>query len=127
LKSRFCCSVTAFLVIARVLVVAQTPAAIAVAPEKLTFPKTAVGSQSAPLSVTLTNVASTPLQLEALVVSGIDFSQTNTCGKQLAANASCSIQITFKPAIAGDRMGSLGVVASGNNAAQFITLDGTGE
>lgn len=127
MKSRFYCSVTVLIVLAPVAVAAQTQASFTVSPDKLVFPKTAVGSQTAPLTVTLTNVADAPLPLEDLVVSGIDFSQTNNCGKQLAANASCSIQITFKPAIAGDRMGSLGVVASGNNAAQFIALDGTGE
>lgn len=127
MKPRFCCSATALIVLAPVAVVAQNQASFTVSPEKLAFPKTAVGSQSAPLSVTLRNVTNAPVPLEDLVVSGIDFSQTNNCGKQLAANASCLIQITFKPAIAGDRMGSLGVVASGNNLAQFIALDGTSE
>jgi hypothetical protein len=127
LKARLCRSVITRFVLAHAAVVAQTPASLTVSPDKLTFSKTPVGSQSAPLSVTLTNVTKAPVQLEDLVVSGIDFSQANNCGKELAANASCSIQITFRPAIPGDRLGSLEVVGSGSNAAQLIALDGVGE
>lgn len=105
----------------------QTPSPLAASPDKITFPKTSIGSQSAPLTVTLTNPAPAPVQMEDIVVSGIDFNQTNNCGKQLAANASCSIQITFRPAISGERLGSLEIVGSGANTPQFVALDGTGE
>lgn len=108
-------------------IAAQNSRSVVISASNLVFPATPVGSQSAPITVTVTNAMNIPVQLQELLVSGIDFAETNDCGKELAANAHCAIQITFKPAITGDRLGSLEVLASGSNVPQFVALSGTGE
>lgn len=109
------------------IALAQNPPSLALSPASISFPKTPVGSGSAPLTLTVINPTGAPIQLQEILVSGIDFSQTNECGAELAPNARCSIQITFRPAIPGERLGSLEVIASGSNAPQFVALAGTGE
>ena len=89
----------------------------------LTFPSTAVGSASASQTVTLTNQGNSSLSISSISVSG-DFSQTNNCGTSLAANATCSIAVTFVPKAAGNRTGSLAF--TDNAGAQLVSLQGTG-
>jgi hypothetical protein len=53
--------------------------------------------------VTLTNVGTASLKIASITIKGpqaADFSETNTCGKipaTLAARASCTITVVFKP------------------------------
>lgn len=104
----------------------QSPASLAIAPLKLIFPDTKVGASTAPLAITIANTTSSAVQLQEIIVSGIDFAQTNDCGNELAADAKCSIQVVFKPAISGERLGSLEIVASNRQQPDFIALTGTG-
>ena len=106
---------------------AQNPLPRTLSPANLLFSKTPVGVQSAPLAIAVSNPTSAPIQLQEILVSGIDFAQSNDCGQELAANAKCSILVTFKPVIPGDRLGSLEVVASAGNVPQFVALTGIGE
>lgn len=104
----------------------QSPASLAIAPLKLIFPDTKVGAPTAPLAITIANTTSSAVQLQEIIVSGIDFAQTNDCGNELAEGAKCSIQVVFKPAISGERLGSLEIVASIRQQPDFIALTGTG-
>jgi hypothetical protein len=85
-----------------------------------------VGSQSVPLTIGVSNPTSAPVELAEIIVSGIDFVGSNDCGKELSAGARCSIQVVFKPAIPGDRIGSLEIVTSDKNVPFFVSLEGTG-
>ena len=55
-----------------------------------------------------------------------DYSQTNTCGASLPAAGSCSVSVTFTPALAGARTASLTLADDASNTPQSITLTGNG-
>ena len=108
---------------------AQSPAApagLVIAPTMIDFGSQAINSQSAPIAITISNHASLPVTLEEILASGIDFSAQNNCGKQLAPGAECSIQVSFRPAIPGDRTGILQLTASDSASSHFIPLSGKG-
>ena len=98
---------------------------LTISPANVVFPATPVGSEDAPQTITITNSANSNTRLQQLIVSGIDFGQSNDCGQELAAGAKCSIQIVFKPVVPGERIGNLQIVAS--DGPHFVALDGTGE
>ncbi len=99
--------------------------AVTLSPTSLTFAAQAVGTSSSPQSVTLTNTGSAKLTVSGISTSG-DFSQTNTCGSSVAAGASCTISVTFKPTVAGTRSGTLTVTDNASPATQTVSLTGTG-
>jgi hypothetical protein len=105
----------------------QNTAPLDISPASVTFPKLQVGSQSPPLMLTLSNPASSTIQLQEIIISGIDFAQSNDCGKELASGTECSIQIVFKPATSGERLGNLEIIASDRNVPHFVALTGIGE
>jgi len=105
----------------------QNAATLNISPASVSFPKLQVGSQSPPLTLTLSNPASSTIQLQEIIISGIDFAQSNDCGKELASGAKCSMQIVFKPATSGERLGNLEIIASDRNVPHFVALTGTGE
>jgi hypothetical protein len=100
--------------------------ALMIAPSRIDFGPQPMNSESRPVTITISNRASTPVTLEEILSSGIDFSSQNNCGKQLAPGTGCSIQISFKPAIAGDRTGILQITASDSASSHFIPLSGIG-
>ena len=120
------------LLVAILLIVAgpglgQSTAALDISPASASFPKLQVSSQSPPLTLILSNPASSTIQLQEIIISGFDFTQSNDCGKELASGAKCSIQIVFKPATSGERLGNLEIIASDRNVPHFVALTGTGE
>lgn len=104
-----------------------TSPTLTISPASVVFPATPVDSEDAPQTINVTNSANSSIQLEQVIVSGIDFGQSNDCGKELAAGAKCSIQIVFKPAIPGERIGNLEIVSSDSNVPHFVALNGTGK
>jgi hypothetical protein len=93
----------------------------------LDFGSQLVGAASAPKTATLTNTGTTVLKITDIVASGIDFPQTNTCGESLTPEATCTIQIIFKPAITGPRVATLQILDSDPASPQSIVLAGTGK
>ena len=100
---------------------------LTISPPNVVFPATPVGSEDAPQTITIANPTNSNIQLQQIIVSGIDFGQSNDCGKELAAGAKCSIPIVFKPAVPGERIGNLVILASDSHVPHFIALSGTGE
>jgi len=98
---------------------------VLITPLKLDFGSATVGEAGSPQTITITNSGAFPVDL-GLLISGIDFSQSTNCGSSLAAGASCSVQITFKPATTGPRLGTLTVDASRGNL-HLVNLSGTGK
>lgn len=82
-----------------------------------------VGSISDPFTVSITNVQSTPITLDAPSVSG-PFSITDGCSSSLAAGATCTINISFAPTATGVASGELQVTTSLGNL--IASLSGTG-
>src|SRR2546427_171726 len=58
-----------------------------------------------------------------------DFGQTNNCPlspSTLAANATCTINVTFTPAVTGSRSATLTVTDNASNSPQTAGVSGTG-
>ena len=98
---------------------------VSLSPTSLTFPAQRVGTSSSAQSVTLKNTGSAGLTITSITVSG-DFSQTNTCGSSVAASASCTLSVTFKPTATGTRTGAVTITDNANPATQTVSLTGTG-
>jgi hypothetical protein len=106
---------------------AGSSAFVKITPESLDFGRQPVETATPPKTATLANTGTSPLAITDIVTSGIDFAQTNTCGQSLALGATCTIQITFKPAITGPRMATLQILDSDPASPQSIVLTGTGQ
>jgi hypothetical protein len=102
-----------------------TAPAASLSPTSLTFASQALGTSSSAQNVTLSNPGGAALTISSIKVSG-DFSQTNTCGSSVAAGASCSIAVTFKPAGTGLRTGTLTITDNASPRTQTASLTGTG-
>jgi len=98
-------------------------------PTSLNFGTVAIAVTSAAKTVTLTNLATTSLTITAIAITGTnaaDFAQTHTCGTSLAAGATCTISIKFKPTTSGTRTAALSVTDSASGSPQQVPLSGVG-
>jgi len=102
-----------------------TSGSVTLSPTSLTFGSQIIGNPSASQAVTLTNSQSVSLSVSSIVTSG-DYAQTNNCGASVAANANCTINVTFTPTSAGTRTGTLTVTDNGPGRPQTAGLAGTG-
>ncbi len=75
--------------------------------------------------MTLKNTGTAALTLGTIQITG-DFIQVNNCPGSLAANASCTINITFTPTASGTRSGSLTISDNAAGSPQTVNLSGTG-
>ncbi len=103
---------------------AQGPLA-ALSPPNVSFANQAVGSTSAPQTVTLTNTGAAPLAITGIAGSD-DFGQTNACGATIAAGGNCAIKVVFTPREAGSRAGTLTIGDSAPGSPHTVLLSGTG-
>jgi outer membrane autotransporter protein len=74
--------------------------------------------------VTLSNQGNAPLTVNSIATEG-DFTQTNDCGSEIAAGASCEIQIVFSPSSEGSASGALNIDTSGG--LRTIVLSGSAD
>jgi hypothetical protein len=100
-------------------------ATLAANPGSLTFASTTVGSSSGTQNVTVSNTGTVAASVSSVATSG-DFSQTNTCGTSIAAGASCTVTVTFRPTASGTRTGTLTVTSNATNPTLSVGLSGTG-
>lgn len=63
--------------------------ALSVSPTSLSF-----SQLSAPQTITLTNSSTTAIAIQSITLSNQNFTESNTCGKSVAANASCTLSVT---------------------------------
>ncbi|CAN7298386.1 choice-of-anchor D domain-containing protein [Pseudoduganella sp. LjRoot289] len=111
--------------------VVAAPAA-SLTPASLTFSGTTVGQTSAALSATLANAGSAALNVGTIALSGAaagDYSVSGgTCsaGGAVAAGASCTVQVSFKPVAAGTRAATLTIGHNATGGASTVALSGTG-
>ena len=91
----------------------------------LNFGNQQVGVKSTALVETLTNDQSVPLNITSITTSG-DFSETNTCGSQVAAEGTCTIDVYFTPSTTGTRTGTLTITDDAKSSPQTASLSGTG-
>ena len=89
------------------------------------FGSVLVGQTSAAQTLTLSNSGTAALTISGITASG-DYAVTNTCSGSLAAEANCSISVTFKPTQTGARTGTLTITDNATNSPQTVQLSGTG-
>jgi hypothetical protein len=97
--------------------------------QNVIFPTLMIGVASSPLSITMTNVGSSSLNITGITVVGAnsgDFAQTNNCGTSLVVGASCTIKTTFTPTAIGKRIATLSVSDDGAGSPQTVSLAGIG-
>ena len=117
--------------------------ALSITPTSLNFPAIALGASSAPMTATVQNTGTVPMQLGVQLVAAYpgetpsDFPESTTCGSSLAAGASCTITASFAPGPPSQACVTLqgcdttsrvaGVVISTNapQLAQTLSLSGT--
>lgn len=100
-------------------------------PDKDTFGSIAVGKTSKVKVSTLTNTSDYPLSVTSIAITGAnptEFAQTNTCpvGGTLAANASCTISVTFSPKAADSYTATLTETDNSSAKTHTVSLTGTG-
>jgi hypothetical protein len=101
-------------------------------PATLTFATRATATTSAAQTVTLSNSGNAALAIASIAATG-DFARSGgtcpTAAGTLAAGASCTVGVTFRPTAVGARTGTLRVTDNSANTAgstQDVTLNGTG-
>ena len=100
---------------------------VTLAPGSLSFGNQNVGTTSTSQALTLTNSQSTSLTGISVAITGTnagDFAETDNCGTTVAANSSCTINVTFTPTATGARTGTVTVTDSAGT--QTASLSGTG-
>jgi hypothetical protein len=96
----------------------------------LAFGDQSVHTSSPPQTVTLTNVGPLALTIGSIAITGADandFSQTDTCSSSVPPlGGSCTITVTFTPAVAGPRTASITITDNAQGSPQVVLLTGTG-
>jgi hypothetical protein len=99
-------------------------------PTSLTFPTTAVGTVSAPQTVTVSNTGTGPIVFSYYELTGAGTSSfilsAVTCGGTIAAGSSCTFQVSFDPQSTGSLAATLTVGDNAPNTPQNLQMSGTG-
>ena len=98
-------------------------------PSTLSFGNEPVGNTSASQSITVSNTGYSTLNISSISVTGADagdFSQTSSCGSTLGASSSCTVSVTFSPAVLGSRNAAVTISDDAPASPQTITLTGSG-
>ena len=102
---------------------------VSFSPTSLNFNSVNVG-RKATLPVTITNTGSFAIQMADFAFAGTGasaFSHTSNCGQQLIApGGTCTAQVSFIPAVAGNYSVTMQTPDSFNGSPQSITVTGTG-
>jgi phospholipase C len=115
----------AVLILASLVFLSSHAAAkITLSPTTLTFGSQQVGTTSAAQTITASNNKPFKITVNSIAVTS-GFTQTNTCGKTIAANGSCTISISFAPTMTGTINGTLTITDSALNSPQTAALTGT--
>jgi hypothetical protein len=109
----------------QVIVLLNTGAATFSPVTPITFATQLIGTASASQAVTLTNNGTQTMTISSMKTQG-PFSMASTCGKSLAAGASCSISASFTPKTQGPATGTITISDSASSKPQVIELAGTG-
>lgn len=103
-----------------------TPTAtLTASPGSLAFADQTVNTTSAAQTVTVTNSGTGSVSFAGITAGG-DFAQTNTCGNALAAKASCTVSVTFRPTVSGTRTSTLTLTGNQANSPTTVALSGAG-
>ena len=91
-------------------------ALVTLSPDGLSWAKVKIGNTGAAKTVTITNNTRTPATLDAAIggAEGSEFRRySNTCDGTIAANASCTVEIAFRPTASGKQEATLVIYENG--------------
>src|SRR5439155_488805 len=92
-------------------------------PVSLSISTQAISTTSRTNKVSLTNMDTIALRIARPVITGTNagnFAQTHTCGSLLAAGASCTISVTFRPTAIGTRRAALSITDNAAGSPQKV-------
>jgi hypothetical protein len=96
----------------------------------INFGMQGVNTTTPPQDVTLTNIGTSALTIDSIVIGGVNMSdfaiQSNSCGTSLAAGASCMVAVTFTPSSMGTFAAALTFTDSAVGSPQSVALTGMG-
>ncbi len=101
-------------------------ASVTVSPSTLNFGTVAVGSTSAPKTVTVTNHEGVSLNFSRIAVSAGFAVSSDTCSPSIAAGATCTVGVTFSPVAKGAGSGTLTITDDAAGSPQTVRLTGSG-
>ncbi len=101
------------------------PTSVSFQPPSLTFGAQPLGTTSAAQPVIATNTGAVPLFLGINISA--QFLKTTNCPVRLAAGASCTVNVSFKPTATGLQPGSLLFADNASGSPQDVSLSGTGQ
>lgn len=100
-----------------------------VSPVAISFGPQLVGSTASAQSITVQNTGAAALTISGMSLNSInsnDFSVNTTCSTSVAPGASCSVNTTFTPSLAGIESATLVIADSSNNSPHSVSLGGLG-
>jgi FtsP/CotA-like multicopper oxidase with cupredoxin domain len=106
---------------------------ITVSPTAIAFGNQLINTTSAPQQVTVANTSAVPLIITSITMGGANpgrFAQTGNCpigGAGLAANTSCTVNVTFTPNRRVARAATLSIRDNAAGSPQTVALTGTGQ
>lgn len=103
--------------------------AVTLSPGALSFPTTTQGNTSASQSVTVTNSGNATLHVSSVLLSGAnpnDFVMVNGCSGAYPVNATCTVNVSFSPQGAGQRLASVLITDDAPGSPQPVQLSGMG-
>jgi hypothetical protein len=99
---------------------------VSLTPATLAFGSVTVGTTSAAQLVTVKNTGTGAVTLTSETTAAPFVKSATTCGASLAAGASCTVSVEFKPTAAVASSGSLSIADNATGSPQLVTLTGTG-
>ena len=103
----------------------RAAAAAAVSPSTLAFGAQAVGTTSAPQTVTVSNLGTEPMTITGLSSSNPDYATTSPSSTTVAGGSSATFQVTFTPSAVGPRNGTVTVGTSAGDKTVSVSGSGT--
>jgi len=104
--------------------------ALQLSPASLSFGNVSIPNTSAPLTITVMNDGSVPVNFSSVAIGGTDSGdfaiQGNSCGVALGAGTGCIVTVTFAPQAAGVRSATLVFTDNALGSPQMATLGGHG-
>jgi Beta-propeller repeat len=95
-------------------------------PLSLNFGTWLINTPSPSQFVTLQNCGNAALQVESVVSSNPDFTQTNTCASPVAPGLFCQISVTFTPSSVFEEFATLTITDNASVSTQSISVSGQG-
>ncbi|MDQ1726083.1 MAG: hypothetical protein QOK14_128 [Frankiaceae bacterium] len=100
-------------------------ATLAASPTSVAFANQTVNTTSAARAVTITNSGTASATLSGTTISG-DFQVASNSCATIAAGASCTVNVTFRPTTAAARTGTLTLTTNASTPTLTVALSGTG-